>query len=94
MSDSDCCVMCDGIGKNQFNEGCTYCNATGEPNNLAEEYLRNHICQCIVWDRKFCPVCKQKCHHDTTHTPKQRIEPGYGGLVTGISSEIENEMVM
>ena len=91
----DCCVICNGIGKNQFNENCTYCNGTGEPNNLAEEYHRNHICQCIMWDRKFCPVCKKKCHHDTSLNPKQRIVPGYGGISSSMSNpKMENEIVM
>lgn len=92
---SDYCVMCNGLCKNQFNETCTYCNGTGEPNNLAEEYLRNHICQCIMWDREFCPVCKKKCHHDTSLSPKQKIDPGYGGLASPKSyREVEATLVM
>jgi RecJ-like exonuclease len=96
MSDrTDFCVLCNGVGKNQFNENCTYCNGTGEPNNLAEEYLHNHICQCIMWDRKFCPVCKKECHHDTSLSPKQKIDPGYGGLASPKSyREIEDTLVM
>jgi RecJ-like exonuclease len=91
----DCCVICNGIGKNQFNENCTYCNGTGEPNNLAEEYLRNHICQCIVWNREFCPVCKKKCHHDTSLSPKQKIVPGHGGVSLPMANpKMENELVM
>lgn len=82
---SDNCVVCNGSGKNFFNENCVYCNGTGEPTPLAEEYMRSHTCQCIILDRKFCPVCEKKCHHDTSQTPKQKIIPGYGGMTTAIS---------
>jgi len=85
LSDTGKCSLCYGTGKNMFNESCTYCNGTGEHNTLADEYLRNHICQCITWDRLNCPVCKKKCHHDSQQTPKQRIEPGYGGMTSSIS---------
>lgn len=85
MSENDNCVICNGKGKNMFNENCTYCNGTGEPNNLAEEYMRNHICQCMNLDRKFCPICGNACHHDSSQTPKQRIDPGYGGMTATIS---------
>lgn len=91
MSDEiEYCILCEGTGKNSFNENCTYCNGTGEPNNLAEDYFRNHICQCISWDRKFCPVCKKKCHHDTSLSPKQTIDPGWGGLSNVVSNVISN----
>ncbi len=80
------CAICKGIGKNMFNETCTYCNGTGESNSLAKEYLQNHICQCIYWDRKFCPICKKKCHHDSTLSPKQKIVPGYGGEMSATVS--------
>lgn len=83
----DYCVLCNGTGKNQFSEICTYCNGTGEPNNLAEEYLRQHICQCIIWDRVFCPICKKKCHHDTSLSPKQVIDSGWGGMSNVISNK-------
>lgn len=86
MTESPCDIY-RGIGKNQFNEVCPYCNGTGEWNDAAAAYLKNHICQCIVLDRKFCPVCEKKCHHDTTLSPKQKIDSGYGG----ISSAIKNE---
>lgn len=80
MDKENNCAICTGTGKNMFDEVCTYCNGTGESNSLAKEYLQNHICQCIYWDRKFCPICKKKCHHDSTLSPKQKIEPGYGGV--------------
>jgi len=86
LSESSCDV-CVGTGKNLFNETCPYCNGTGEWNDAAGAYVKNHICQCIAWDRKNCPVCKKKCHHDSHQTPKQKIEPGYGGM----SSSMKNE---
>jgi len=82
MSYSDGCVICSRTGKNMFNEACTYCNGTGEANKAADEYLKNHICQCIHWDRKFCPICKKECHHDSSCTPKQRIDPGWDSAST------------
>jgi len=80
LSDLGECSVCFGTGKNMFNENCTYCNGTSEHNILADEYLKNYICQCITWDRKNCPVCKKVCHHDSSQTPKQKIDPGYGGM--------------
>ena len=85
MSEAGTCSLCYGTGKNMFNEVCTYCNGTGEHNVLADQYLDNHICQCITWDREHCPVCKKKCHHDSKLTPKQRIVPGYGGMTAAKS---------
>ena len=77
----DVCDFCKGIGSSGPNT-CVYCNGTGEWNNAAQAYVKNHICQCIVLDRKFCPVCNKPCHHDTTLNPKQTIDPGYGGMST------------
>lgn len=95
MSDKGECSVCSGTGKNMFNESCTYCNGTGEHNNLADEYMRNHICQCITWDRKFCPVCNKACHHDSSSTPNQIIDSGYGGMsnihVTPTTNEEKQE---
>ena len=91
MSESPC-DMCKGNGKNQFNEVCPYCNGTGEWNDAASAYLKNHICQCINLDRKFCPVCEKKCHHDSSQTPKQRIDPGYGGMTATISVTSSNDV--
>ena len=83
MSESPCDV-CRGSGKNWVNESCPYCNGTGEWNDAAA-YLKNHVCQCINLYRKFCPVCEKECHHDSSQTPKQRIDPGYGGMSATIS---------
>lgn len=76
----DTCEVCTGTGKNIFNEICPYCNGTGEWNGAAAAYVKNHICQCINWDRVFCPICKKKCHHNASLSPKQVIDSGYGGL--------------
>ena len=86
--DSGKCVICDGK-KINMRHTCTYCNGTGEWNQTAENYYNNHICQCIVWGRKFCPICKKECHHDSSLNPKQRIVPGYGGM----SSQMRNPEV-
>ena len=78
---SDKCDFCKGAGKNMSGM-CVYCNGTGEWNQAAQAYVKNHICQCIALDRKFCPVCNKACHHDTTLSPRQKIDPGYGGMAT------------
>jgi len=78
-SNDNYCDMCKGNGK-FLDKQCVYCNGTGEWNMAAQGYLKNHICQCIILDRKFCPVCEKPCHHDTTLNPKQKMDPGYGGM--------------
>ena len=78
--EKDNCEICNGEGKNMFAESCTFCNGTGEYNIAADKYMNNHICQCIYWDRKFCPICKNKCHHDSSQNQKQIIDSGHGGL--------------
>ena len=75
----DKCAVCEGSCK-FIGALCLYCNGTGEKNNAATAYIKNHICQCITLDRKFCPVCKKKCHHDSSSRPKQTIEPRPGGI--------------
>jgi len=80
----DVCDFCKGVGSSSTNV-CVYCNGTGEWNQAAQSYVKNHICQCIVLDRKFCPVCNKPCHHDTSLNPKQTIDSGHGGMsVPGI----------
>ena len=49
----DVCDFCKGVGSSGSNV-CVYCNGTGEWNQAAQAYVKNHICQCIVMDRKFC----------------------------------------
>ena len=75
----DVCDLCKGVGSWNANP-CVYCNGTGEWNQAAQSYLKNHICQCITLDRKFCPVCNKPCHHDTSLSPKQTIDSGHGGM--------------
>lgn len=89
------CEMCKGTTKNIFNEACIYCNGTGEWNQAAAAYLKNHICQCINWNRSFCPICKKRCHHDSALSPKQKIDPRYGSMTNDSSTDIipEEEML-
>jgi len=76
------CDVCNGTG--QITHGavgeCNFCNGTGEWNNAAQKFMDSHICQCFDYDRKNCPVCHKPCHHDTSLNPKQKIDPGYGGI--------------
>ncbi len=90
------CDLCKGSGKNQFDKICCYCNGTGEWNDAAASFMKNHICQCILLDRKFCPVCELKCHHDTSLNPKQIIDSGYGGMsaTTGTITLKEEEEII
>ena len=87
----DICDFCKGSGMLASNI-CVFCNGTGEWNQAAQAYLKNHICQCIVLDRKFCPVCNKPCHHDTTLHPKQKIDPGYGGMASHDSYKDQPEI--
>lgn len=84
MIDKDnCCDVCKGHGR-FLNRPCIYCNETGEWNSSAHTYYQNHICQCIWFDRANCPVCEKSCHHNTPLSPKQKIDPGYGGTPGGL----------
>lgn len=89
MSNDDYCDFCKGIS--QESKTCVYCNGTGEWNQAAQAYVKNHICQCIFWDRKFCPVCKQKCHHDASLSPKQKIDPGWDGDASTRNYNVGND---
>lgn len=91
MSSDDVCDFCKGASSDSTNV-CVYCNGTGEWNQAAQSYMQNHICQCIVLDRKFCPVCNKACHHDTSLNPKCTIDPGFGGQSTSISIPEKKEM--
>ena len=76
----DKCDVCEGNKVVAGNE-CSFCNGTGKWNPIGQAFLKNHICMCIDWDRKFCPICKKRCHHNnSSQTPKQKIDPGYGGV--------------
>ena len=75
MSEQDFCVVCKGVGIIELlNSECPFCNGTGENSKSAESYLKSHICQCIFLDRKQCPICEKKCHHDTPNRPKVLID--------------------
>lgn len=70
------CPVCGGSGIIELLAAqCTFCNGTGEHTKSAEVYFESHICQCILLDRKRCPLCGKKCHHDTPNRPKILIEP-------------------
>lgn len=71
------CAVCKGNGSIVSGMDCPFCNCTGEYNIAAESYLKSHICQCVFADRKSCPVCGTKCHHDTPHKPKLLNGGGY-----------------
>ena len=76
MADIDICGVCKGKGEIELIDSlCPFCNGTGENSSAAESYMKSHICQCILLDRKMCPICGKKCHHDTPHRPKIRISP-------------------
>jgi len=89
----DYCVVCNRTGRAFDERICPFCNGTGNPNHLGEEYMRTHICQCEIGDRKNCPVCKTECHHDSNLTPKQRIDPGYGGQAAARRLPTEEEIM-
>ena len=64
------CAVCAGEGVIKLlDSGCTFCNGTGEPSGAADSYIRSHACQCIIYDRRTCPMCGKECHHDTTSRP-------------------------
>ena len=70
------CAMCKGEGTIEpLGSQCPFCNGTGESNKSAKSYLASHICQCIMLDRKICPLCGKNCHHDTPNRPKVLIGP-------------------
>jgi hypothetical protein len=74
MMTKDKCVVCSGTIE-LLHSKCPFCNGTGEPNNSAKSYLDSHICQCVFLDRKQCPLCGKKCHHDTLNKPKILLSP-------------------
>ena len=70
------CVVCKGHGTIELlNSQCPFCNGTGDFTKAAESYLHSHICQCIFFDRKKCPLCGKICHHDTTNRPDVLVGP-------------------
>jgi RecJ-like exonuclease len=70
------CPVCKGSGTISLLDcPCSFCNGTGEYTKSAESYYNSHICQCVLLDRKQCPLCGKKCHHDTPNKPKIRLSP-------------------
>ena len=75
---SSFCPICNGRGS--IEEGlwrvmeCSFCNGTGEYTKAAASFMKAHPCQCInTSDRKNCPFCKQKCHHNANNKPRVLI---------------------
>ncbi len=76
MMQAEKCPICSGKGTIEITDSqCSFCNGTGESTNAAKSYLKVHICQCIFLDRKNCPICGKKCHHNTPNRPKILIAP-------------------
>jgi hypothetical protein len=72
----DKCEICNGNKITYNMMPCSFCNETGLSNRFAEAFIRNHICYCSTTsDRKNCPVCKKKCHHDSALRPRILIVP-------------------
>ena len=70
------CVVCRGTGTVEIlGTECPFCNGTGAYSKIAESYFKSHICQCILLDRRMCPLCKKRCHHDTPNKPKILVGP-------------------
>jgi hypothetical protein len=77
-SSSSFCPICNSKGC--IEEGlwrimeCSFCNGTGEYTKTAASFMKVHPCQCInTSDRKNCPFCKQKCHHNANNKPRVLI---------------------
>ena len=76
MTDNESCPVCNGKGSIELLDSqCPFCNGTGEFTKSGESYMKSHICQCIMLDRKVCPLCGKKCHHNTPNRPKVLIGP-------------------
>lgn len=70
------CAVCGGGGTVELlGSRCTFCNGTGEGTKSADAYMKTHICQCVLLDRKTCPLCGKPCHHDTPNRPKVLVSP-------------------
>ena len=76
MGNEKKCAVCKGEGKIELlNSSCPFCNGTGEFTKISESYFKSHICQCIFLNRKICPLCGKRCHHDTPNKPKILLHP-------------------
>ena len=76
MVGKESCPVCKGRGSIELLDSqCPFCNGTGEFTKAGESYMKSHIFQCIMLDRKVCPLCGKKCHHNTPNRPKVLIGP-------------------
>ncbi len=76
QTDVQKCPVCFGKGAIEITDSdCPFCNGTGEFTKAAESYMKSHICQCVFLDRKNCPLCGKKCHHNTPNRPRILIAP-------------------
>ena len=76
MGNKKICAVCNGKGKIELlDSSCPFCNGTGEFTKISESYFKSHICQCIFLNRKTCPLCGKRCHHDTPNKPKILLGP-------------------
>ena len=71
----DKCQICGGSKVTYNMLPCFFCNETGLDNKFANSFIKNHICLCSTTDRKNCPICKKKCHHDSALRPRLVISP-------------------
>jgi hypothetical protein len=69
------CQICDGSKITYNMMPCSFCNETGVSNKFASSFIKNHICLCSTTDRKNCPICKKKCHHDSALRPRLVVAP-------------------
>ena len=76
MDNKKKCAVCKGIGKIKLLDSpCPFCNGSGEFTKISESYFKSLICQCIFLNRKTCPLCGKRCHHDTPNKPKILLGP-------------------
>jgi RecJ-like exonuclease len=68
--DTDRCQICNGTKITYLSKPCYFCNGTGLRNHFTDSFIKNHICLCASTDRRTCPVCRRRCHHDTTLNPR------------------------
>jgi hypothetical protein len=71
----DKCQICNGNRRTYNMMPCLFCNETGLSNKFADSFIKNHICLCSTTDRKHCPICKKKCHHDSALRPRLVVPP-------------------
>ena len=71
------CMVCKGHGViDMIKSSCPFCDETGEYTKLSETFFKEHQCQCIIGDKKICPICEEGCHHNTYGRPKVMVTGG------------------